>query len=338
MIRQKLSVGLVAAALAAGTTPAWAGQRSAPEAQSGSRSSNGDTVGSAVPRDSGGGGSTSSSTSGGSSAGSGSAASGGWMSSAPAREVMPAPRSEVAAQRRRGGDGSSTGQAVPRGSSGNGGSTTSSAGSGGRERAGDGRSRETVPTYSRPRDGRDVQGRAVERRGAVRGGGGGAYYPGVIYDPYYSYFYDPYYSRYSSYWSPYGYGFGLGYFAYDPYLFGGGYGPYGGYGGYDPYQGGYGQGGYGQGSYGQGGYGTSSQYRGVGAIRLKVKPSDAQVYVDGYYSGVVDSFDGALQKLSIEAGAHKVEVKADGYETVQFDVMVLPDETVTYKGELKRIR
>jgi hypothetical protein len=161
-------------------------------------------------------------------------------------------------------------------------------------------------------------------------------YPGVIYDPYYSYYYDPYYygSRYSSYWSPYGYGYGLGYFAYDPFLYGGygagygGYGPgaYGGYGGYDPYQGG-----------GGGGYGTSQGYRGVGAIRLKVKPANAQVYVDGYFVGVVDSYDGAFQRLSIEEGSHKVEVRAEGYEPVQFDVMVIPGETITYKGELKRV-
>ncbi|MEP6592909.1 MAG: PEGA domain-containing protein [Acidobacteriota bacterium] len=340
MIRQKFSIGLMAAALAVGTAPAWAGQRT----------SNGDTVGSAVPRDSGGGSSAgTSSPGGGSTAGSNAEVPGGWMTSAPARQAQPAPRSEVAAQRRGGGDGSRTGQAVPRGSSGSGGSTasggstTSSSGArdGGHDR-GNGRSAGSTPTYSRPRDGREVQGTAVERRGAVRGGGG-TYYPGVFYDPYYSYSYSPYYSRSSSYWSPYGYGFGLGYFAYDPFLLGGyaggpygGY-PYGAYGGYDPYQGSYGQGGYGQGGYEQGGYGSSGQYRGVGSLRLKVKPSDAQVYVDGYYTGVVDSFDGAFQRLTIEAGAHKVEVRADGYEPVQVDVMVLPDETITYKGELKRI-
>ena len=186
---------------------------------------------------------------------------------------------------------------------------------------------------ARPRDGRPAVGTAVDRRVATPGHGGGVYYPGVIYDPYYAYYYNPYYygPAYSSYWSPYGYGFGLGYFAYDPFLFGG-YGSYsgaygnGGY-GYDPYQGG------GGGSYGGS---SGSGYRGVGSLRLKVKPSDAQVYVDGYYMGVVDSFDGSFQKLTIEEGAHKVEVKADGYKPVQFDVMVVPGETVTYKGELPR--
>jgi hypothetical protein len=184
-----------------------------------------------------------------------------------------------------------------------------------------------VPAYSRPRDGRNATGTAVERRGQPPGSGG-VYYPGVIYDPYYyGYgYYDPYYSRrYSSYWSPFGYGYGLGYFAYDPYMFGGA-SAYGS--GYDPY----GAGGYGSGSYG------TRQYGETGSIRLKVKPSNAQVWIDGYYVGVVDSFDGAFQRLGIEAGTHKVEVRAEGYETVQFDVMVIPGETITYKGELKRIK
>ncbi len=53
---------------------------------------------------------------------------------------------------------------------------------------------------------------------------------------------------------------------------------------------------------------------------------------------MVDSFDGAFQRLGIEAGAHKIEIRAEGYETAQFDVMVMPGETVTYKGDLKRIK
>jgi hypothetical protein len=337
MIRQKLTTGLVASAFTLCLAPAWAGQRSAPDSQSGSRPSNGDTVGSAVPRDSGGGSATSSPSSGSAGPASGSEsgpsssnAGAGWMggSSSPANAPMRAPRSERAEQQRRGGSpnggGSSTGKAVPRGSSGSAGGTSSTAGASGGSEQGEGRSREGTPSYSRPRDGRAPVGSAVERRGPVPSRGHNVYYPGVIYDPYYSSFYNPYYygGRYSSYWNPYGYGYGLGYFAYDPFLFGG-YG--GGYGdsGYDPYQ---------------GGYGSGSRDRGVGSIRLKVKPSDAQVYVDGYYVGVIDSYDGAFQRLGIEEGPHKVQVRAEGYESVQFDVMVTPGETVTYKGELKPVR
>jgi hypothetical protein len=241
-----------------------------------------------------------------------------------------AQRAEAAEQRRGGGSGTSTGHAVPRGdsggkSAGSGSSTsagsTSASPSSGRDSS-EGRSR-AVPTYSRPRDGRSPVGTAVERTGQVPNHGG-VYYPGVIYNPYGYYGYDPYYSRYSS-WSPYGYGYGLGYFSYDPFLFGGGYSNYYG-GGYDPYSGG--GGGY------SSGYGQS--YREVGNLRLKVKPANAQVHIDGYYVGVVDSFDGALQRLRVEAGNHRVELKADGFEPVQFDVMIIPGDTITYKGEMKR--
>jgi hypothetical protein len=150
----------------------------------------------------------------------------------------------------------------------------------------------------------------------------------VIYDPYYSGYYDPfaygYRYGYSPYWVP-GYGFGYGYFSYDPFLFGG----YG-------YGGGYGSG-YGSG-YG-GGYSSSyGSSRGTGSLRLKVKPGNAQVFIDGYYVGIVDNFDGVFQRLGIEAGAHKIEVRAEGFEQVEFDVMVTPGETVTYKGELKRVQ
>jgi len=264
-------------------------------------------------------------------------------------------RPERADQRRGGGGGSSSGQAVPRGSSNAGGggsrggesSTGSSAGSNNNSQ---GQSRAPVPAYSRPRDGRTPVGTATDRTypppcTSNCGGGGGVYYPGVIYDPYYGY-YNPYYygGGYANYWSPWGFGFGLGYFSYDPFLFGA-YNPYGyGY-GYDPYGYGYGGGGYGGGGYsdpsqsGGSGYTSSSggQYRGSGALRLKVKPNNAQVYVDGYFIGAIDNFDGMFQSLGVEAGAHKVELKAEGYETAQFDVMVAPGETVIYKGEMKRI-
>jgi hypothetical protein len=49
-------------------------------------------------------------------------------------------------------------------------------------------------------------------------------------------------------------------------------------------------------------------------------------------------FDGAFQKLGIESGGHRVELKADGYEPIQFDVLITVGETVTWAGELKPIK
>ena len=181
-----------------------------------------------------------------------------------------------------------------------------------------------MPAYSRPRDGRTPVGEAVGRQVAPRGGNGNIIlYP--YYDPFYGYGYGSRYSSYG-YYSPWfaGYGFGLGYF-YDPW----------GYSYYSPYDYGYGYSRYGS---GRSSYGRPDRAGGVGQLRLKVKPENGQVYVDGYYVGDVDSFDGMLQRLAIEAGAHRVEIRAAGYETVTFDVMIAPGETVTYKGEMKRVR
>jgi PEGA domain len=141
----------------------------------------------------------------------------------------------------------------------------------------------------------------------------------------------PYYPW--GFWGP-GYGFGLGYLYYDPWYGGYGYGYPGGYGDDFGY-GGYSGGGY---SGGGGGYGVSQSYRDNGSLRLKIDPKQAQVYIDGYYVGLVDSFDGAFQKLGIEGGGHRVELKAEGYEPLQFEVLITPGETVTYKGEMKRIK
>ena len=257
---------------------------------------------------------------------------------APVRPERIEQRMDRADQRR--GGGTSTGRAVPRGesggsgkSAGSGGSTSAgstSASSGSESEPAQGRNR-AVPTYSRPRDGRNPVGTAVGRTSPLPDRDGRR---GYYYDPYNSFYYDPYYSGRYSYWSPFGYGYGLGYFSYDPFLFSG-YGYPGGL--YDPYSGGgYGYGGGYGGGYGYGGAGGySSRYREVGSLRLKVRPSNAQVYIDGYFVGVIDSYDGAFQRLSVEAGAHKVELRAEGFEPVQFDVMIVPGDTITYKGELK---
>ena len=97
MIRQKLTVGLIASAFTLSLSPAWAGQRDRPAGA--------ETAGSAVPRDSGGGGSSSSAPSGGSSDGSTSSNGGSnWMGSSPSSQPQAAPRSErVAEQHRSGG-------------------------------------------------------------------------------------------------------------------------------------------------------------------------------------------------------------------------------------------
>jgi hypothetical protein len=71
-----------------------------------------------------------------------------------------------------------------------------------------------------------------------------------------------------------------------------------------------------------------------GDVRLQLSPRDAAVYVDGYYAGIVDDFDGRFQRLTLTVGPHQIEVEADGCEPQTFDVYVDPARTVDLQGEL----
>jgi hypothetical protein len=108
---------------------------------------------------------------------------------------------------------------------------------------------------------------------------------------------------------------------------------------YDPWGGGYygpwdgGDAGY----YPPYGYGSGSNYNYEGSLRLRVEPRDASVFVDGYYAGTVDDFGGVFQRLHVEAGPHRIEILAPGYEPLTFDVRLDPGRVATYTGELVRL-
>ena len=73
-----------------------------------------------------------------------------------------------------------------------------------------------------------------------------------------------------------------------------------------------------------------------GFLRLNVSPAAAQVYIDGFYVSSVDTFSGAGPSRAIEVGPHRVEIRADGYETATFDVRIAQNETTTYSRDLDR--
>ena len=82
-------------------------------------------------------------------------------------------------------------------------------------------------------------------------------------------------------------------------------------------------------------YGTYGSYGyPVGELRLKVHPRDAQVFIDGYYAGRVDEFDGVFQSLRLEEGEYQVEIVLPGYEPLAFDVRIFTGEKTTYEGDL----
>ena len=187
---------------------------------------------------------------------------------------------------------------------------------GDRSRGGNPQTGSAVPRGERPRDGNPQTGQAVPRAArpapgrpvqTPRGGGRSIY----VAPPVYNYYYYP--RRYY----PYGYGtFGLGYFYYDPYTW---YPPNYGYSG--GYYGGY------------GGYGYD-----IGEVRLRVLPSYADVYVDGYYAGRVDDYDGTFQALRLESGTYHIQIVAPGYAPLDFDIRINPGQKITYRGDLRPFR
>ena len=99
-------------------------------------------------------------------------------------------------------------------------------------------------------------------------------------------------------------------------------------------------------SYGYGrhygpGYGYAPGYYGFapghqyGGVRIDLPQRDAQVYVGGYYVGIVNEFDGVFQQLNLEPGPHRIEVRADGYEPIAFDIRVQPGRTITYRAAMR---
>jgi hypothetical protein len=197
-----------------------------------------------------------------------------------------------------------------------------------------------APVRVPPRPG-GVVGHAVPRPPGsyppYRGGGyyGRSYYPyrghGGSFGFYYGY---PYYGFGSYYGYPYsryglyvGVGFGYGY----PYAYGYPYGygypyPYYGYpssygGYYDTYP---------------GGYVAVVPGGDYGGLRIETPERDAQVWVDGYYRGVVDDFDGMFQKVKLPPGPHHVEVTKPGFATVAFEVDIQPGRTITYRADMQR--
>ena len=146
------------------------------------------------------------------------------------------------------------------------------------------------------------------------------YYPGYVQPRLYgSFFYFPGYSFSLGVGSGHGYGYGYGHYPY-------GYSGYAypSFGAYSPY---------GRLSYT---HLTSLADPYTGFLRLKVRPRDAQVYVDGDYVGIVDEFDGVFQRLRLEEGPHQIEIRHPAYLPLELEVLIVTGEKVTFEGELYR--
>jgi hypothetical protein len=128
-------------------------------------------------------------------------------------------------------------------------------------------------------------------------------------------YYRPYYGRYGFYRSyPY-----WGVYGWSPY-----WAPYWGsyYYGYGyPYWGGY--------------YRHYDPNAALGAARLQVTPRETEVFVDGYFAGVVDDFDGFSQRLRLEPGEHEVTLFLEGHRPLTRRMLFTVGQTFKVHHEME---
>jgi hypothetical protein len=63
------------------------------------------------------------------------------------------------------------------------------------------------------------------------------------------------------------------------------------------------------------------------SLRVQVSPRETEVFVDGYYAGTVDDFDGLFQRLNLEPGEHEVTLYLTGHRTVTQKILLQPSGT-----------
>lgn len=73
----------------------------------------------------------------------------------------------------------------------------------------------------------------------------------------------------------------------------------------------------------------------AGVLGLRIQPAHAQVFIDGVYAGTAADF---AKGRPVEAGPHRIEIRADGYETHAFDRRVIAGEASLYRQTLWEAR
>ncbi len=187
-----------------------------------------------------------------------------------------------------------------------------------------------------PRGGAVVAPRAVVGPNAVavpRGSVASPYYShGYAYGHGYGYGYHPYYypphvvvAHPSYYYYPYAYPYyhfhshfsiGFGFFVGYPVAYPTWYNPY---------------------VVGTFGYGVPSGVA-YGGLSFDVQPYDAAVFVDGTFIGAAGDFGPQAAPLTLRAGLHHVELRAEGAQPIGFDITVVPGQVIPYQGTLPVVR
>lgn len=70
-------------------------------------------------------------------------------------------------------------------------------------------------------------------------------------------------------------------------------------------------------------------------VHVKVTPKLAAVYVDGFYAGIVDDFDGMFQSLPLTSGGHTLTFFLEGFRTAEHHLYLGPGSSFTLHDTLQ---
>jgi hypothetical protein len=84
-------------------------------------------------------------------------------------------------------------------------------------------------------------------------------------------------------------------------------------------------------------YPYAPQYADTASVRVQVTPKQAAVYVDGFYAGIVDDFDGVFQHLPLPPGEHEVVLYDAGYRTVHQRLNLSPAATYKIHYDMEKL-
>jgi hypothetical protein len=61
------------------------------------------------------------------------------------------------------------------------------------------------------------------------------------------------------------------------------------------------------------------------SLKVSVKPKQAAVYVDGYFAGTVNEFDGPFHRLHVIPGEHDIVIYLQGYRSIRQHLYLSPN-------------
>ncbi len=72
-----------------------------------------------------------------------------------------------------------------------------------------------------------------------------------------------------------------------------------------------------------------------GGLSFEISPYDAAVFVDGEYAGTVGQYPPNAPPLTLTPGPHRVEIQAQGFRPMMWDVNIVPGQVIPWQGAMQ---